>query len=44
MAVHSRIADLRLRPGITILHRNQRKGRMVHSSYRLDSATQLSLF
>lgn len=34
MAVHSRIADLRLR-GHTIEHRNERKGRMIHSSYRL---------
>jgi biotin operon repressor len=34
MAVHSRIADLRAR-GLDIEHRNQRAGRMVHSSYRL---------
>ena len=34
MAVHSRIADLRAR-GLQIEHRNERVGRMVHSSYRL---------
>lgn len=34
MAVHSRIADLRAR-GLHIEHRNQRAGRMIHSSYRL---------
>jgi hypothetical protein len=34
MAVHSRIADLRAR-GLTIEHRNERVGRMIHSSYRL---------
>lgn len=32
--VHSRIADLRAR-GHRVEHRNERKGRMVHSSYRL---------
>ena len=34
MAVHSRIADLRGR-GHAIEHRNERKGRTIHSSYRL---------
>ena len=34
MAVHSRIADLRKR-GKTIEQQNKRKGRIVHSSYRL---------
>lgn len=47
MAVHSRIADLRAR-GLQIEHRNERKGRMIHSSYRLPAApavlTQASLF
>jgi hypothetical protein len=38
MAVHSRIADLRAR-GLQIEHRNQRVGRMIHSSYRLLSLT-----
>jgi biotin operon repressor len=33
-AVHSRIADLR-KEGLTIEQRNQRKGRSIHSSYRL---------
>ena len=42
MAVHSRIADLRAR-GLGIEHRNQRKGRMIHSSYRLTAATQAML-
>lgn len=44
MAVHSRIADLRAR-GKTIEHRNERKGRTVHSSYRLlkPASLQLSL-
>lgn len=45
MAVHSRIADLRTRRGLTIEHRNQRKGRTIHSSYRLISANpQPTLF
>jgi biotin operon repressor len=39
MAVHSRISDLRER-GHIIEHRNQRKGRKVHSSYRLLSESQ----
>lgn len=43
MAVHSRISDLRLR-GHQIEHRNQRKGRQVHSFYRLIQADQLPLF
>lgn len=43
MAVHSRIADLRAR-GLHIEHRNQRKGRMVHSSYRINAPTQATLF
>ncbi len=34
MAIHSRIADLRAR-GHRIEHRNERVGRMIHSSYRL---------
>jgi hypothetical protein len=34
MAVHSRIADLRAR-SLTIEQRNERIGRMTHSSYRL---------
>jgi biotin operon repressor len=45
MAVHSRIADLRAR-GHAIDHKNERKGRMIHSSYRLvptGPATQLDL-
>lgn len=42
MAVHSRISDLRER-GHLIEHRNQRKGRKVHSSYRLVTETQPSL-
>jgi biotin operon repressor len=37
MAVHSRIADLRAR-GLPIEHRNERHGRMIHSSYRLVTA------
>lgn len=37
MAVHSRIADLRSR-GHSIDHRNERVGRMIHSSYRLVTA------
>jgi hypothetical protein len=44
MAVHSRIADLRAR-GHIIEQRNQRHGRMVHSSYRLiPQESQPSLF
>lgn len=44
MAVHSRIADLRAR-GHHIEHRNERAGRMVHSSYRiLAPVSQPSLF
>lgn len=43
MAVHSRIADLRAR-GASIEHRNQRVGRMIHSSYRLKTYGQLPLF
>ncbi len=44
MAVHSRIADLRAR-GLEIQHRNQRVGRMIHSSYRLlTSDAQPELF
>ena len=44
MAVHSRIADLRAR-GKTIEHRNERKGRIVHSIYKLlkPAPVQLSL-
>jgi biotin operon repressor len=44
MAVHSRIADLRTR-GKTIEHKNDRKGRTVHSSYRLlkPAAVQIQL-
>ncbi len=45
MAVHSRINDLRQR-GHQIAHKNERKGRMVHSSYKLipaAPATQLDL-
>lgn len=34
MAVHSRIADLRAK-GKSIDHRNERKGRTIHSSYKL---------
>ena len=34
MAVHSRIADLRKR-GEQIEQRNERRGRMIHSSYKL---------
>ncbi len=44
MAVHSRIAGLRAR-GLQIEHRNERVGRMVHSSYRLIQASgQAELF
>lgn len=43
MAVHSRIADLRGR-GLFIQQRQTRKGRMCHSSYRLQPATQALLF
>jgi hypothetical protein len=44
MAVHSRIADLRAR-GHNIEHRNERVGRMIHSSYRLIQASgQAELF
>lgn len=46
MAVHSRIADLRAR-GLIIHHRNQHKGRQIHSSYKFvpsTPATQLPLF
>lgn len=43
MAVHSRIADLRTR-GLHIEQHNQRKGRMIHSSYRLTATTQATLF
>jgi biotin operon repressor len=39
MAVHSRISDLRAR-GINIEHRNERVGRMIHSSYRLFTTHQ----
>jgi biotin operon repressor len=42
-AVHSRISDLRAR-GLHIEHRNERKGRMIHSSYRLLLARQGELF
>lgn len=37
MAVHSRISDLRAK-GHSIDHRNQRKGRTIHSSYKLITA------
>ena len=44
MAVHSRIADLRA-AGHQIEQRSERKGRMVHSSYRLiETPAQLKLF
>ena len=43
MAVHSRIADLRAR-GHIIEQRNVRKGRMIHSSYRLVDSSQPLLF
>lgn len=44
MAVHSRIADLRSR-GKSIEHKNERKGRTIHSSYKLikPAPIQLSL-
>lgn len=42
--VHSRISDLRNR-GHQIEHRNERRGRMIHSFYRLTQSTaQPSLF
>jgi hypothetical protein len=43
MAVHSRISDLRGK-GHHIDHRNERRGRMVHSSYRLGGLKQPTLF
>lgn len=43
MAVHSRISDLRA-AGHSIQHRNQRVGRRVHSSYRLQLESQPTLF
>lgn len=42
MAVHSRIADLRAR-GKTIDHKNDRKGRTIHSSYRLHHPVAVQL-
>lgn len=38
MAVHSRIADLRAR-GHQVEQKSERKGRMIHSSYRLVAFT-----
>lgn len=45
LAVHSRINDLRTKRHLTIEQKNVRKGRMVHSHYRLTTgAVQAELF